>query len=82
MQDFWDRVGGMTLKYEDRHDHGYLEIKADNITYRSIPPDEYGVVLWVSWEPFKVIYHFSTLTDPRGTIKWVAYGDADKPCGD
>lgn len=83
MQDFWDRVGSMMVKYDnDLCSHngiakGYLEIKSDGIIYRSIPPDEYGVIVWVSWKPFRVIYHFSTLSDPNGTIKFVKNGDAD-----
>lgn len=88
MHDFWDRIGNMIVKYEDdlcSHNgvaKGYLEIESSNgIIYRSLPPDEYNVIIWVSWKPFRTIYHFSCLTDP-GTIKWIKNGDADKPCGD
>jgi len=76
MKPFWDRVGEKMVKYDDdlcSHNgvvKGYLEIKSNGITYRSLPPDEYGVIIWVSWEPFCVIYHFSTLSDPDGTIEW------------
>jgi hypothetical protein len=70
MQPFWDRVNKIMLKYEDQHNNGYMEIKAHDIIYRSLPPDHHGIIEWVSWEPFNAMAHFSWLTDPNATIKW------------
>ena len=55
---------------------GYLEIEARGIIWRSVPADvsdRHMNVKWVSWEPFEIIGHFSTLTDPHATIKWVSH---------
>ena len=82
MTPFWDRVNKMVFKYEDQYKKGYLEIKSHDIIYRSLPPDDHGIIIWVSWEPFKVMGHFSYLTDPEGTIKWVKMETQTKPCGD
>jgi len=84
MQAFWGRVGEMLLKHDQDlcKDNGYLEIEADGVIYRSLPMDDHGCIFWVAWDPYHVIYHFSNLSDPGGTIKWVNYGDAAKPSGD
>ena len=78
MQPFWDSVSKMILKYDNDlfgwdldHKKGYLEIESNGITYRSLPPDDHGVIVWVSWTPFEIMGHFSYLSDPEGIIKWV-----------
>ena len=73
MRPFWNRVNKMMIV--EGHDlrNGYFEIKAHNIIYRSVFDDIHGGTIWVSWEPFKVINHFSYLSDPEGTIKWVEH---------
>jgi hypothetical protein len=77
MKPFWDRVGEMLLKYDDdlgKH-KGYFEVTARDIIYRSLPMDHHGLIEWVSWKPFKIIHHFSYISDPDATIKWVKYSD-------
>jgi len=47
---------------------GYIEIEANNLIFRSIP-DEHGI-MWVCWEPFHVLGHFSQISDECATVKW------------
>lgn len=53
--------------------NGYLRIRAHGIEYRSIP-GEHGI-MWISWEPYRILSHFSSLDDPKGTIEYVPIKD-------
>jgi len=71
MEPFWDKVNEMLGKHDGYGDidNGYFEIEAHGIVYRSMPMDR--MILWVSWEPYTNRMHFSFLTDPNATIRWV-----------
>jgi len=71
MNTFWRAVGRAVNQYGDLiGKEGYLEIIADGILYRSLPPDHHGTIVWISWEPFKRLSHFSALSDPDATVRW------------
>ncbi len=73
MKRFWNCVNAMLEKHGDDFAYGYLEIVAHGITYRSIEDMDHGNTTWISWEPYKIIGHFSALTDPDATIKWIKH---------
>lgn len=72
--EFWGRVNAALIEYDESgyaRDVGYFKIVAHGREYRSVGPDEYGKFLWVCWEPWEVVGHFSQLSDPDGSIEWV-----------
>ena len=68
---FWDATNAMLQEHVEKIEGhlGYLEIQANGLIYRSIV-EEYGIG-WICWEPFGNLGHFSQITDPNATIKWV-----------
>lgn len=48
---------------------GYLEINNHGVLYRSVP-GEYGFQ-WISWNPFRIVNHFSFFNDKKATIRYV-----------
>lgn len=70
LKPYWDRVNAVLAAHPDIAEKGYVEIVANGVTYRSID-HEYDT-LWVSWKPFRWLYHFSELQDPDATVRWVS----------
>jgi len=70
LKPYWDRVQAILDEHRAYLDGGYIEIVAHGIAYRSIPGTR-GVSRWVSWEPYRILYHFSELRDPDATVRWV-----------
>ena len=75
MKPFWRRVNNLIGEHDEDiwHKRGYLEILADGNTYRSIytsPWDSH--ITWISWEPFGMMGHFSSITDRNASIRWVS----------
>jgi hypothetical protein len=66
MASFWKAVGEVLEKVDFSKE--YLEIEANGLVYRSIPPDEYNHIIWVCWEPFGVVHHFSVLKDAGAKV--------------
>jgi len=84
MQRFWDEVNRFLVEYDvdlvvrdgrgtahvrNLVVNGYIKIVAHGIEYRSFPLEH--TVAWVSWKPYRIIGHFSQLTDPNATVEWV-----------
>jgi len=53
---------------------GYIEIYTNDLIYRSVPV-EHGI-MWLCWDPFHALGHFSQITDENAVVKWI---EKEKP---
>jgi len=76
-QKFWNDVNKFLKKYSPyldkqsvyKWDLDYIEIKADNLIYRSLPLEH--SIEWVCWKPYHVLSHFSVISAKNYSIKFV-----------